>query len=215
MVASLGWGSVEPLYYYSLILSSLGTLKGLFMKRILLSAFPIVLFGCSSYPVPAVNTASVQECRGSVELPKVLNSQFEPADDKALLEDSLGTQDMGKLCQGKVYISKRDSHVKIYRAWNSTNPNSRFGNWWSFNKPTGLISQYRKNYEICYQWSPLDKMISCTLKPGTEIVVGNGQSAECSEYLTYPTSGKQQLYIADATNAVTDCTEYDGTMNWK
>lgn len=175
------------------------------MKRILLTIFPVVLFGCASSPVQTANTAQVQVCKGSVELPRALNRQFESADDKALLEDSLGKQDAGKLCQGEVYISKRKSHVRVYRAWNSTNPNSRFGNWWSFNKPTGLISQYRKDNEICYQWSPLDKMVSCTLKPGTKIVVGNGQSAKCSEYLTYPTSATQQLYVVDASNAVTDC----------
>ena len=119
------------------------------------------------------------------------------------------------LCQGKVHISKAGYHVKVFRVWNSSNPKSRLGHWWAFHNPEARISQYRENYEICYQWSPLDKMVSCKLKPGTKIVIGNGQSAKCSVYLTYPVSDKQQLYMADASNVVADCVEYYGMMYWE
>lgn len=185
------------------------------MKTILFLAFTVVLFGCSSFPVTTVNTTPPAVCEGSMALLQDLKSQFEPIEDKQLLDRSLGNQDEGKLCQGKVYVSKPDSHAKIYRAWNSTNPGSRFGPWWVFNKPAGRISEYRENYEICYQWSPLDKLLSCTLKPGTKVVVGNGQSAKCSDYLTYPVSAKQQVYIIDASKFVENCTEYDGMLNWE
>ncbi|MVD33254.1 hypothetical protein D6U54_19075, partial [Vibrio cholerae] len=67
-----------------------------------------------------------------------------------------------------------------------------------FELPSGYTADYRKNFEICYQWSPLDKLAKCTLKAGTKVVVGNGQSAKCSEYLSYPVSEKQQVFISEA-----------------
>lgn len=184
------------------------------MKRILLGGLLLLLQGCVSYQEESDFVTS-QVCEGSSDLPSVLAVQFEPVQDEQLLNEALGEPEKGKLCQGKVYVSKSDSEVKIYRAWNSTNPNSRYGKWWAFNKPDGSVAQYREDYEICYQWSPLDKMVSCTLKPDTKIVVGNGQSAKCSEYLTYPVSAKQQVYIINASDAVLNCTEYDGVLSWK
>ncbi|UXI04634.1 hypothetical protein [Photobacterium sp. TY1-4] len=150
-----------------------------------------------------------------MSLPQGIAAHFEAADDPALLSSALGEPEQGKLCQGQVYQSKPDAKVVLFRAWNSTNPNSQFGQWWAFHQPSGKIAAYRSDYEICYQWSPLDKLVSCTLKPGTKVVVGNGQSAKCSAYLTYPTSEKQQVYLVDAANAVMDCSVYDGVMSWQ
>lgn len=184
------------------------------MKRMLLSVLVIAVHGCSTFPTEDAQVTQ-QNCLGSFDLPPTLSTQFEAVDDPALLNEALGEKDQGKLCQGKVYQSKQAAQVKIYRAWNSTNPNSQYGQWWAFNQPAGSISKYRSDYEICYQWSPLDKMVSCTLKPGTKVVVGNGQSATCSQYLTYPVSAKQQVYIVDAEKVVMNCTEYNGVMSWE
>ncbi|MFC3152260.1 hypothetical protein ACFOEK_14590 [Litoribrevibacter euphylliae] len=184
------------------------------MKRMLLSALVFAVQGCSTVPTESAHVAP-QTCVGSTDLPQVLSTQFSAVTDTALLNDALGEKDQGKLCQGQVYESKENAQVKVFRAWNSTNPNSQYGQWWAFNEPAGSISAYRSDYEICYQWSPLDKMVSCTLKPGTKVVVGNGQSATCSQYLTYPVSAKQQVYIADAENVVMNCTEYNGVMSWE
>ena len=184
------------------------------MKRILLSSLFVVIQGCSTYPIQNTKVTE-QACTGTVELPHELANQFKPVDDKVLLAEALGETLQGKLCQGKVYQSKEAAQVVIYRAWNSTNPTSKLGQWWAFNQPAGRSAQYREDYEICYQWSPLDKMAKCTLKSGTKVVIGNGQSAKCSQYLTYPVSKKQQIYIADASNAVVSCKVYDGVMAWE
>jgi hypothetical protein len=69
--------------------------------------------------------------------------------------------------------------------------------------------------EICYQWSPLDKLSGCLLRPGVDVVVGTGQSAKCSEYLSYPVSAAQQVYIKNASSAVSDCRSYDGKFSWE
>jgi len=107
---------------------------------------------------------------GSSNLPENLANKFEKIEDKELLNEALGLPNKGKLCQGQVYKSKADTQITIFRAWNSTNPNSKFGKWWAFQKPTGKISTYRSEYEICYQWSPLDKLVSCILKPEVKLL---------------------------------------------
>lgn len=183
------------------------------MKNISVFALILVLQGCAATTSPKSVSTTEAACIGSVELPSSIAASFDPVEDEALLSSSLGEPLQGNLCQGKVYQANKK--VIIYRAWNSTNPNSKFGKWWAFDKPAGLIAQYREDYEICYQWSPLDKMVQCTLQAGEKVVVGTGQSAQCSQYLTYPVSAKQQVFISDSASAVLNCQEYDGVMEWK
>jgi len=158
---------------------------------------------------------SHNECLGAVELPAEFVGLFEAVEDAALLHSVLGAPNAGMLCQGKVYKATQDLDVTIYRAWNSTNPNSRLGKWWAFSRPNGKVAQYRYDYEICYQWSPLDKLTQCHLNAGTKLVVGTGQSAECSQYLTYPASAALQIYIEDSSPSVSDCSDYDAQFNWR
>ncbi len=183
--------------------------------------------GCASYSVTddvgevaSQKTASplpttMSACPGDSILPAGLADQFTPVTDEVLLQSSLGLPKAGKLCQGRVYKVKENTRVTMYRAWNSTNPNSRMGHWWAFKSPRGLVAQYRFDYEICYQWSPLDKMTICTLNADSKVVIGTGQSAECSPYLTYPASAEKQIYIPDAASVVSDCTTYEGNFSWK
>lgn len=202
------------------------------MKIILSGLTVLLLGGCASQPVavapetaaaakpavapePAVASMPAAACVGSTALSAELAAQFEPVTDAALLQSALGEPGKGALCQGAVYQSKAGSDVRIYRSWNSTNPRSQSGNWWAFDKPAGLVSLFRRDYAVCYQWSPLDKLQSCRLKPGTKIVVGNGQSALCSEYLSYPVSATQQVFIANAAEDVLDCSTADGVFSWQ
>lgn len=177
----------------------------------------IALYGCVSHPVSIQGLATelAASCLGSASLPHNFENKFEAIDNRQLLNEALGGTDEGKLCQGQVYRSKEASQVTVFRAWNSANPNSEFGNWWAFEKPSGEIAKYRSDYEICYQWSSIDKLVSCTLKPGTIVVVGTGQSAICSDYLNYPVSVKQQIYIDQASTSLSDCTAYSGEFSWK
>ena len=158
---------------------------------------------------------SAEGCIGTTALPAHFQGKFQAIDDAPLLEQAIGEPTKGKLCQGQVYELKQDASVTIYRAWNSTNPGSEKGKWWASSKPTGKTAGYREDYEICYQWSPLDKLTTCKLKAGTKVVIGNGQSAECSAYLTYPVSAAQQIYIDDAATSVERCTTYDAVFDWQ
>ena len=109
------------------------------MKKTLFSLLILTLHGCS---IPKINsdvksskaTSSdpAQACLGSTELPDNIASNFESVEDLNLLEEALGGPNEGQLCQGQTYISKENTDITIFRAWNSTNLNSQFGNWWAF-----------------------------------------------------------------------------------
>lgn len=191
------------------------------MKTLTLPVILLALSGCAlqqantDMPTAPAEIAAVPECVGSTDIPAAFAEGFDAVTDAVLLADSLGEPTKGKLCQGKVYESNADAEVVIYRAWNSTNPGSKLGSWWALYEPAGAVADYREDYEICYQWSPLDKMVRCTLKPNTKVVIGNGQSAFCSAYLTYPVSESQQVYIQDAANAVENCTTFTAEFSWK
>lgn len=185
----------------------------------------MAVYGCAG-PLPRVDVdnAALSEsstrqdqmaCPGSAELPEALAGSFEAVQDDALLKSVLGAPEEGKLCQGKVYRVTGQLGVKIYRAWNSSNPKSNTGNWWAFYQPAGSVAQYRNDYEICYQWSPLDKLTHCTLSAGTKVVVGTGQSARCSDYLTYPVSAAKQLYLPDVASSVSGCKNFDAIFDWQ
>lgn len=170
----------------------------------------------ASTPAPAATApAAADTCPGSTSLPPELAASFQPVQNAALLAKTLGAAGKGGLCQGQVYQSKAATTVTLYRAFNSTNPGSQMGNWWSFQQPQGRISEYRRMDEICYQWSPLDMLVQCSLPAGTQVVVGTGQSAVCSQYLTYPASSTQQVYVADASTALARCTVSYGEFSWK
>lgn len=167
----------------------------------------VALIGCATSPP--------QPCKGDIRLPETLAADFEAIDDPALLAQSLGSPDAGSLCQGQVYRAKTGTAVRVHRAWNSTSAKSERGHWWVFERPAGSISDYRDDFAICYEFSPLDRLVSCTVKPGATLVVGTGQSIKCSEYLTYPVSAAQQVYIADATSALADCSVQQGYFDWR
>ena len=194
------------------------------MKKCALLFTITLLASCAQYSQPPEKTALekpptvtigaiVQACLGTTKLPVSLQEYFHEAENSELLNRALGEPEKGKLCHGQVYQSQKN--ITVYRAWNSTNPNSQFGQWWAFYQPSGQTSQYREDYEICYQWSPLDKLASCELKAGATVVVGTGQSAQCSEYLTYPVSDKQQIYIENASDVVSNCEVLDAEFSWK
>ena len=182
--------------------------------KILLLTFLIVLLNACSTTVP-ISEQAQHQCLGNVELPLEMAGAFDPVEDQALLNAALGMPGKGKLCQGRVYQAKKNTDISIYRIWNSSNPNSRLGKWWSASFPDGKIAKYRYDYEICYQWSPLDKMTHCQLQAGSKVVVGTGQNAVCSEYLTYPVSAVKQIYIAEASTSVSACKDYDGVFQWQ
>lgn len=164
-------------------------------------------------PTSSAKPLIANACIGSISPPAEYADKLKVVHDKPLLANALGEPTKGGLCQGKVY--EVTESFTIYRAWNSTNPNSKFGKWWAFYEPSGARSEYREDYEICYQWSPIDMMTQCQISPGTKVVIGTGQSAFCSQYLTYPVSDAQQIYFENADESTMNCNNFHGVFNWQ
>jgi len=184
------------------------------MRFLVAVCLSITLYGCTSYPLENESRTGSQKCSGSTELPAHLCGAFEPVDDPVLLGKSLGESGKGNLRDGRVYKSMKGSDVVVFRTWNNTHPGSKLGHWWTFEKPAGKISTYRSKYAICVEWSPIDMLVRCSLRPEQEIVVGTGQSAKC-KHMTFPVSDARQVFIDDAVTALADCTVYDGEFSWK
>ena len=148
-------------------------------------------------------------CVGEVEAPP---EGLVEIDDMNLLELALGASGQGKLCAGQVY--QTEEPVTVYRVWNSEKSYTVYGSWWSFEEPEGPKQEYRKDNGICPSWSSLDQMSSCTIKVGTRVVVGPGQSAKCQE-MTYAKSDVNQVYIPNNSRdniiLVENCT---GGTDW-
>lgn len=86
-------------------------------------------------------------------------------------------------------------HVLVYRVWDASKPYTALGGWWSLQIPQGPRDTYRHANEICPTWSALNRLSQYTLKPGTKVALGPGQSAQCSDSLRYPASAVNQVYI--------------------
>ena len=79
------------------------------------------------------------------------------------------------------------------------------GQWWSYDAPKGDQAGYRKDYEICMGWNDLTWMATCTLKKGSVVVVGPGQSVSAqtcgdpSGQESYPANAEDwQVYVDKA-----------------
>lgn len=128
-------------------------------------------------------------CAGNVITPP---EGLHEINNNDLLTTALGTTGKGMLCAGKAFHV--DQPVVVYRVWDSSKTYTQVGRWWSFDVPKGPRDAYQKANDICPSWSALDRMSQCTIKVGTDIVVGPGQSADCSDGL-YPASPVNQVYI--------------------
>lgn len=187
----------------------------------------IILGGCAavSKELPPATQAVKADpqpinfpCQGNTVLPSHIAAHFELVQGKEAQkyeEQAIQPVDQGGLCNGQVYRKIDDAPVNINRAWDSTNPGGQFSNWWTFGEINGKTGAYRENYAICASYSILDMMNSCDLKKGAVIVLGPGQSAKCSKYLTYSQSAYQQVYFPNAEKHVENCQLFESYFKWK
>ncbi len=167
----------------------------------------LLLAGCAGMtppPAPALSGIDGIPCIGQIDKPP---SGLVETRDPALLDKALGASGKGMLCAGKVYRAKEP--VTVFRVWDSSKAYTLYGGRWSFRLPQGPRDSYRKENDICPEWSALDRMSACTLKPGAEIVVGPGQSADCA-HEKLQKSATNQVYIPNDSRQgklfVEDCT---------
>lgn len=154
----------------------------------------------STSPDPSAGPA----CAGTIEAPAGMTA----VDDAALLALAVGAPGQGKLCTGRVY--QVTAPITVYRVWTAAKAYTQLGGWWSLTAPVGPAQAYRADNAICAEWSALDTVSSCTIKLGTHIVIGPGQSADCEGDADYAQSATNQVFIPNDTRKgqlfVGDCT---------
>lgn len=165
----------------------------------------LFIAGCANQaPLREVSLA-VTAC--AADAPVVLDGAVEiPKGHRANTVRNMaeGEPGAGGMCNSKVFYP--DSTIEVYRAYDTASHHSKFGRWWSFEKPAGEKASYREANAICPEWSKLDAVVMCRIKPGTYFAVGTTQSAQC-ETQQYGTNAAVQVYIPNSEDAllVEDC----------
>jgi adenosine deaminase len=124
-----------------------------------------------------------------------------PADPdygRAVINSAVKPAGQGGVSAGLVIRTTQD--MPVYRMWSGPDQKddngntNRLGGWWSYDAPTGPVSAYRKNYEICKAWNELLWVETCTLKAGAVVAIGPGQSVSAE---TCGDPAGQEQYPAD------------------
>jgi hypothetical protein len=159
-------------------------------------AIALLLGGCAAPPVQLA-----ADCLGA--LPAVTGMR-ERADPE-LLAQAKGPPGEGKLCDGRTYVVS--APVTVYRLWDSTRASSEFGVWWALDRPVESREDYRRKYAICDAWSRLDRVTTCTVQPGSTVVLGTGQSVACDPpQAALPRTEAVQVYLPERGTRFMACT---------
>lgn len=169
----------------------------------------LFLYGCAAAPVQETTSGGLdinESCVGQV--PATMQG-LSAASNEQLIAAARGQPRQGGVCAAAVFAAVEA--VQVYRVYRSGNP-SPYGRWWSLTRPNGSREQYMTANAICPEWGTLDRIISCRLKPGSQIVLGTTQSMSCPESkIDYEMTADIQVYIPNDWQTqsfyVDDCTE--------
>ena len=114
--------------------------------------------------------------------------------------------------EGKVtkpYVVRLTRDMPVWRLWagpeelDAQGRTSRIGQWWTLDRPVGTLASYRRRYEVCEKWDTLRWVAQCTLRRGSVVVIGPGQSVSeqtCGKPgESYPVNERDfQTYIHEA-----------------
>ncbi|HEX5057555.1 MAG TPA: hypothetical protein VFX02_13795 [Gammaproteobacteria bacterium] len=166
----------------------------------------LFLYGCAAAPAPGTSVAAPENTPCVGQVPTSVPGLAAAANDE-LTSSALGLDDKGGVCAAIAFTAIEP--VQVYRVYDSKSGNP-YGRWWSLKRPRQSREQYRASYAICPEWSALDRLISCRLKPGSRIVLGTTQSMQCKD-TAYPKSSDIQVYIPNDVNTqavyVDNCVE--------
>jgi hypothetical protein len=165
------------------------------MVLIRIAALTVVLAlsGCANLPGdPGAGERGIdgQACTGSVDT--AVSGLLETANPLLLTKTRL-QQGKGGVCAARVFAVV--APVTLFRVFDASNPHSKFGSWWSLRRPSGTKDDYRAANAICKEWSSLDRVVACEIRPGTQVVIGTTQSAQCSDGSTYPQTAVNQVFV--------------------
>jgi len=109
------------------------------------------------------------------------------------------------------HVVRLTRDLSVYRLWagpsvkDAQGRTSRIGQWWTFDAPAGTLASFRQRYEVCEKWDTLRFVAQCTLRRGSVVVIGPGQSVSAktcgNPTESYPANDRDlQVYIHEAWN---------------
>lgn len=155
--------------------------------------FLLSVSGCTSITKQATQADTGidgEACVGSIE---GMNPALETSSNATLLGKAQQPSGKGGTCAAKVVSV--NSPVVLYRVFDASKPYSKFGSWWALDTPTGPKDSYRAAFAICPEWSNLDRVVSCEVRPGTQLVIGTTQSATCADGSVLPKTKEIQVFV--------------------
>lgn len=161
------------------------------MASVLLATLAL-LSGCASLFSSTTSPDSSGQCFAPS---RIDTSTFERVGDSALERSATRLPDSGGVRCAQAYQLKAGKTASVYRVYGGKG--WRLGRWWTFTRPSGDSTMYRKDYEICRAWNSLDSIAVCALKAGTRFAIGPGQSAVCGNDPGYGTSDSLQTFLAN------------------
>ena len=163
------------------------------LLRCSVAALAVWLAGCAQLPgtpPPDIGVDGVA-CVGHIPAPP---PQLQPAANPALVSTAQLASGKGGVCAAQTYVST--APLVVYRVYDQKNGSASAiaGRWWALSLPAGPRDGYRADYGICPEWSALNALVRCELKPGAPVLIGTTQSVDCAQG-GYPKTAALQLYI--------------------
>jgi len=168
--------------------------------------------GCATPGVDHQSLSVPKELEGKV----VVLTASDPDFPRAHLERAKSEANKGGISDGLAVKTTED--LTVYRLWNGPKVDkygttNRFGSWWTYTRPSGDSKTYREKYAVCATWNDLTWVAQCTLKAGSTVAIGPGQSATCpgTPTVTYPAQPDTwQMYLdcALCRRSELQCGEY-------
>lgn len=161
--------------------------------RPLLYFSAVLLSACASVSELPTAVAGIdgQACVGAA--PASVIDGLSPASNAALQAKAQFASDKGGVCSAKIYTVA--APLQVYRVFDEQRPWTAYGGWWSMSRPSGPKENYRAQNAICSEWSNLDRLMTCQLKVGAEVVLGTTQSVTCKDGTVYPKTAAMQVYL--------------------
>lgn len=166
--------------------------------RIFTVAISIVITACASLPKSPSQVAIGPDGIACVGHAPTSAFNLRVIHNNSLLALARAVSGQGGVCSARAFAAVEP--IVVYRVYDGAKGSAYYGKWWSFNRPTGPKDDYRAAYGICKEWSNLDRLISCQLKPGAEIVLGTTQSVDCQD-MSYKKTADIQVFIPNDQRA--------------
>lgn len=162
-------------------------------------ATAVALTGCAGFPASTPGASVGVDGVACVGTPQAPEQGVQPSDNPTLLAMVRLPSNKGGVCEAKVLAVT--APLTLYRAFDAGKPYTQFGGWWSLQPPSGTKAQYRADNAICPEWSPLDKVVACQVRPGSQLVIGTTQSAQCADGSIYPKTAQTQVFVPNDSRA--------------